>query len=208
MAPMGIAERKERQKTEMRERILEAASAIVLAEGFGALTMRKIAERIEYSPATIYLHFASRDDIARHLVRAGFREVLRYFTPAIGIADPCERLRALARAYCAFGREHPGTYRLVFMERYSSEIFAPDPAVGDTADAGAFAILTDTIVALHAAMGSGAPSPEEAHRSAQLVWAALHGIVSLAITCSEFLGPDTAPIEEQMLDVLIRGLGA
>jgi AcrR family transcriptional regulator len=207
MTAMGIAERKERQKTEMRERILEAASAIVLAEGFGALTMRKIAERIEYSPATIYLHFASRDDIARHLVRAGFREVLAYFAPVVGIADPRERLRALARAYCAFGREHPGTYRLVFMERYSSEIFAPDPAAGDTADAGAFAILTDTIVALNIATGSEAQAPE-AHRSAQLVWAALHGIVSLAITCSEFLGPDTAPLEEQMLDVLIRGLGA
>ena len=58
---MGIVERKERQKAELREQILDAARAIVLAEGFDALSMRKIADAIEYSPATIYLHFASRD---------------------------------------------------------------------------------------------------------------------------------------------------
>lgn len=116
MPVMGIAERKSRQKQELRERILGAARRIVMREGFGALSMRKIADAIEYSPATLYLHFASRDEIARALCEEGYAQLLQTFVPLAGIADPGERLKALGRAYVAFGVAHPQTYRLIFME--------------------------------------------------------------------------------------------
>ena len=62
---MGSAERKQRQKAQLREQILEAAREIVVKEGFRALSMRKLADAVEYAPATLYLHFQSRDEIAR-----------------------------------------------------------------------------------------------------------------------------------------------
>src|SRR5579871_3075815 len=116
MVAMGIAERKHRQKQALRERILDAARRIVVREGFDALSMRKIADAIEYSPATLYLHFASRDEIAHALCAEGYAQLLQTFVPLAQIADPAERLRALGRAYVAFGVEHPETYRLIFME--------------------------------------------------------------------------------------------
>ncbi|NML33927.1 TetR/AcrR family transcriptional regulator [Paraburkholderia antibiotica] len=113
---MGIAERKNRQKQALRERILDAARRIVMREGFAALSMRKIADAIEYSPATLYLHFESRDEIARALCEEGFAQLLERLVPLAQIADPAERLQAFGRAYVAFGVEHPQTYRLIFME--------------------------------------------------------------------------------------------
>ncbi|WP_120291411.1 TetR/AcrR family transcriptional regulator [Paraburkholderia sp. BL23I1N1] len=113
---MGIAERKNRQKQALRERILDAARRIVMREGFAALSMRKIADAIEYSPATLYLHFASRDEIAQALCAEGYAQLLQTFVPLAQIADPTERLKALGRAYVAFGVAHRETYRLIFME--------------------------------------------------------------------------------------------
>ena len=89
---MGITERKERQKAEMRDLILEAALRIIRDEGFAALTMRKIAEAIEYSPATIYLHFASRDDIALALVADGFAKLVAHMAPALHEEDLLARV--------------------------------------------------------------------------------------------------------------------
>ncbi len=116
MFVMGITERKNRQKQALRERILDAARRIVMREGFAALSMRKIADAIEYSPATLYLHFASRDEIAQALCAEGYAQLLETFVPLAQIADPAERLKALGRAYVAFGVAHPETYRLIFME--------------------------------------------------------------------------------------------
>ncbi|WP_434106385.1 TetR/AcrR family transcriptional regulator [Paraburkholderia caffeinilytica] len=113
---MGIVERKNRQKQALRERILDAARRIVIREGFAALSMRKIADAIEYSPATLYLHFASRDEIVQALCAEGYAQLLATFVPLAQIADPAERLKALGRAYVAFGVAHPETYRLIFME--------------------------------------------------------------------------------------------
>ncbi|MFM0201456.1 TetR/AcrR family transcriptional regulator [Paraburkholderia fungorum] len=158
---MGIVERKSRQKQALRERILDAARRIVMREGFAALSMRKIADAIEYSPATLYLHFASRDEIAHALCAEGYAQLLETFVPLAQIADPAERLRALGRAYVAFGVAHPETYRLIFMEdpSYTGAALGGKAAVSGTgvsvaaiADAGA----TDEAVAMPAARAAAA----------------------------------------------------
>src|SRR5579859_3721250 len=102
---MGISERKARQKADLRARILEASRAIVLADGFSGLTMRKIAQAIEYSPGTLYLHFAGREDIARALCIGGFRDLVAALVPAGAVPEPRARLEALAAAYVGFGLE-------------------------------------------------------------------------------------------------------
>lgn len=113
-----------------------------MREGFAALSMRKIADAIEYSPATLYLHFASRDEIAQALCAEGYAQLLETFVPLAGIADPAERLKALGRAYVAFGVAHPETYRLIFMEdpSYTGAALggaAKGKAVVDLVNAGA-----------------------------------------------------------------------
>src|SRR6516162_2008366 len=136
-------ERREREKAEFREEVLDAARRIVLKEGFDALTMRKIAEAIEYAPGTIYLYFESRDAIAFELCRAGFEELLAALTPAMSIADPTERLHDLGRRYVRFGLENPETYRLIFMDdpKYAEVAFHEHAESADSAGMRALGLL-------------------------------------------------------------------
>ena len=225
---MGIAERKNRQKQALRERILDAARRIVMREGFAALSMRKIADAIEYSPATLYLHFASRDEIAQALCAEGYAQLLQTFVPLAGIADPAERLKALGRAYVAFGVVHPETYRLIFMEDPSytgaalsgaakgkavagedSGVTAPDEANGEPAapedDPGA-AALHIMISALDELKAAGRLSASmDVAVWAEAFWANLHGIVALNLTCPVF---PTAPLDTVVDVALDAWLGA
>ncbi|HZZ06091.1 TetR/AcrR family transcriptional regulator [Paraburkholderia sp.] len=143
---MGIVERKNRQKQALRERILDAARRIVMREGFAALSMRKIADAIEYSPATLYLHFASRDEIVQALCAEGYAQLLETFVPLAQIADPADRLNALGRAYVAFGVAHPETYRLIFME---------DPSYTGAALGGAAGVSGASVAAVAEASAAG-----------------------------------------------------
>ena len=74
---MGIFERKERDKQGMRKLILDSAMSLFLEEGFGNVSIRRIAESIEYSPATIYLYFRDKDEILFALHNEGFEELFR-----------------------------------------------------------------------------------------------------------------------------------
>lgn len=166
MFVMGIAERKNRQKQALRERILDAARRIVMREGFAALSMRKIADAIEYSPATLYLHFASRDEIARALCAEGYAQLLETFVPLAQIADPAARLKAIGRAYVAFGVAHPETYRLIFME---------DPSYTGAALGGAAAVLAGAPVTGAAQAGVPGETVESAAAETPAVASALPG---------------------------------
>ncbi|MGF6777631.1 AcrR family transcriptional regulator [Paraburkholderia sp. GAS334] len=186
MHDMGIAERKNRQKMALRERILDASRRIVMREGFAALSMRKIADAIEYSPATLYLHFASRDEIARALCAEGYAQLLASFEPLTQIADPGERLRALGRAYVAFGIAHPETYRLIFMEdpTYTDAALAEAADASDEAGDASFRLMVDSIDELKAA--GRLPASAEGAVWAEALWATMHGIVALKLTCPVF----------------------
>jgi AcrR family transcriptional regulator len=204
---MGIAARRERRRTELRERILGAARDIVMREGFAALTMRKIAEAIEYAPATIYLHFDSRDAIARELCVQGFRELLGYIRPVAGIADPLDRLEAIAAAYVRFGMEHPETYRLIFMAdpKYTTAVFRGDPrAEREGPGAQALRELVGTLETLKARRGLAAEV--DCRQLADVVWAALHGIVSLKLTCPVFPATPLEALVPAMIRSLTEGL--
>lgn len=156
----------------LRSHILDAARAIVVRQGFAALSMRKLAEVIGYSPASLYLHFAGRDAIAHALCVESHAQLLAALHEHDGVADPGARLKAVAYAYVNFGRAHPQMYRLIFMD---------DPAYTDAAFSNAAPVLSLLTKAL-ALSSSGNPSA-----TAETLWAALHGIVSLSLTAGKYL---------------------
>src|SRR5262245_49141578 len=115
---MGIKERQERDREAVRRAILDAARDLFVAEGYQNVSIRKVAERIEYSPAAIYGYFASKDDLFCALAEAGFR--LR--STAVGFSqneklDPIERVRAIFWRLYEFSREHPQYFWLMFVDR-------------------------------------------------------------------------------------------
>src|SRR5438128_3863248 len=75
-APMGIIERRERERGEVRRKILDAAHDLFAREGYDRVTMRRIADAIEYSPTTIYNHFEDKDDLVQSLCEEDFARLL------------------------------------------------------------------------------------------------------------------------------------
>lgn len=189
-----------RRKEDARARILDAARRIVLEEGYGALTMRRIASAAGYSPAALYLHFESREAIARELGGAGMRSLHARLSRAAAVADPIARLSALGAAYAAFGREEPETYRLIFMEPG----FAASALGGkDEVGAAAFGLILAVFAEL-AAVGR-LRAEQDAAGVATAFWVLLHGIVSLKMTCSAFLSPSEEDLLAGALDTLLHG---
>ncbi|MDN4163934.1 TetR/AcrR family transcriptional regulator [Cytophagales bacterium LB-30] len=119
---MGVKERKEREKLEKRELILEAAHNLFLERGFDQVSIRNIAEAIEYSPATIYLYFKDKNQIFHALHTEAFRrfgEAL--YTSQQGIANPMDRLIKMGEAYMHFAINHPEYYDIMFIMKAPME---------------------------------------------------------------------------------------
>lgn len=189
-----------RRKEDARARILAEARRIVLDQGFEALTMRRIAEAAGYSAAALYLHFENRDAIARELGEAGMRGLLAALAEAGGAADPVVRLHALARAYAAFGRSEPETYRLIFMEPgFAASALAGKAAAG----AAAFSLLAGVFLDLESAGRLRAGQDPAA--LATTFWILVHGTVSLKLTCSAFLTGSQDALLSAALDSFLHG---
>jgi AcrR family transcriptional regulator len=105
---MGVRERRQREREELRRAILDTAREIAAAEGWSAVTIRRVAEKIEYSPPVIYEHFSSKEQIVVELMRRGFREMLEAMRAARDAhKDPVEALLAIGQAYWSFSVGHP-----------------------------------------------------------------------------------------------------
>ena len=169
------ADRREQAKRDLRARILEAATTLFDEGGAEEVTMRAVAERIGYSPTTIYLHFPNRDALLFAVVDDAFVVFGAAMTTAIASsAHPRERLAAMGRAYVTFALDHPAHYRLMFILR-------PDYLLGHGPAEEQARI--ESLGAL-AALVSGAPARPEGGvdptAMADALWAAMHGIAALA----------------------------
>jgi AcrR family transcriptional regulator len=113
---LGVKERHEREREAVARAILDAARDLFVAEGYQNVSIRKIAEKIEYSPAAIYGYFPSKDDIFLALAEEGFRML---FAPSeeTADADPIEKIRAGFWRLYQFSKEHPEYFALMFLDR-------------------------------------------------------------------------------------------
>lgn len=183
---MGIAERREREKEALRTRIVEAARDIVSEDGLDALSMRAIAERIEYSPATIYLYFRDKEELLREVVAAGFERmaegVQREMREAEAGDDPVLRHRCLGRAYAKFGLENTAYFRVMFELPGVAQMDCPAecaPDVHEFHDESAWEALVSTV---QGAMDEGLIAVEDAQEGAVISWGLIHGLTSLYLS--------------------------
>src|SRR5215469_16493619 len=112
---MGVKERREREKSETRDKILDAARELFVSHGYEGVSMRKVADKIEYSPTAIYVHFADKQALFRELCHRDFERLAQVFQGTDLPRDPLERLKRIGRTYVEFGRQYPNHYRLMFM---------------------------------------------------------------------------------------------
>src|SRR4029079_4852456 len=116
---MGIKQRHERDREAVRRAILDAARDLFVTEGYQNVSLRKIAERIEYSPAAIYGYFASKDDIFLALAEEACRLLCApqraEAADARRLPSPLDRLRGIFWHFYEFSRQHPQYFLLMFV---------------------------------------------------------------------------------------------
>jgi AcrR family transcriptional regulator len=201
---VGITERREREKEEIRHRILDAARQLFAAHGYEKVTMRRIAEAIEYSPTTIYLHFEDKDDLVRALCHEDFARLLEAMRAAPVPEDPVETIRQLGRAYCAFALRHPNQYRFMFMTPVGKEEKLEEGDPGELS----FGHLLE---AVKRAVAAGRFREVDPVTAAQVLWMGVHGVASALITLpgpSWPHGPAAPDLVDQVIDNALRGLAA
>ncbi|PSL20843.1 TetR/AcrR family transcriptional regulator [Chitinophaga ginsengisoli] len=171
---MGITDRKEREKQEMRKLIIDAAMEMFIKEGFERTSIRNIADKIEYSPATIYLYYKDKDELLYEVQGQAFLELYNAFVKEVTATDPLERLEQLLFSYINFGFEHPDLYDLMFILR------APMKAVDDENDwpncDEAYNYLADIIDKCGDQLRFDNPQI-----AALSIWSIGHGLISLYI---------------------------
>jgi len=201
---MGITERREREREEVRKKILDAARDLFTAEGYDRVTMRRIADAIEYSPTTIYLHFEDKDDLVRALCEADCRRLFETMEGVGSSDDPIEEIRGLGRAYAAFGLRFPNHYRFLFMTPLAKH----EEVEPDNAGAQSFGRLLD---AVRRAQAAGRLRPIDTLTAAQVLWTTIHGAVALLITVPRECwphGPAVSDLVDQVIENSLRGLVA
>ena len=173
---MGISERKQREKEEMRRLILQTAMRLFVERGFESVSIRNIAEEIEYSPATIYLYFKDKNELLHHLHGEGFLMLHTQMQGIAHISDPMEKLMALSKVYIDFGLNHPGMYDLMFILNAPMNYLEEDQAwiQGE----GTFRFLVDVIIACQQHGWFAEKNPLQV---ALMCWSFVHGLVSLEI---------------------------
>lgn len=173
---MGIVERKQREREEMRELILEAARKLFLAQGFDKTSIRNIAEVIEYSPATIYLYYKDKNELLFSLHEVGFRKMMDEFSIVAAVHDPFEKLVAIGNQYMKFAIENPELYDLMFiMDAPMETLSCREEEWDEGARSFEFLRITiaDCITAGHF------KNTLDVESASLTIWSFMHGLLSL-----------------------------
>ena len=206
---MGVKERREREKSETKDKILDAARELFVTEGYEGVSMRKVAEKIEYSPTAIYVHFADKEELFRELCHRDYAALAEVFQSSMISTDPIERLKQIGAIYIDFGTRYPNHYKFMFMTPVPvHEPDETDREIMGNPEVDAYAFLK---WAVQQALDAGCFRDEftDADLISQTLWASVHGVISLQIAKGSDFWVDWRPIKDRaqmMLDITMRGL--
>jgi AcrR family transcriptional regulator len=184
----------------LRPAILKAVLQIAGEEGWHCLTMRKIAERIRYSPPMIYAVFDSKEAICAELVADGYQQLYRHMSAAAaGISDPVRRLWALLGAFRLFAWENQATYEAMFG---LTSLVKPGETVRRGEYAGAcLGLLGDTL------LQGKVTCPLPPIQAARAVIAAAHGVIAMHFAGLVATQSEAAAMYDAVLQGLLSGWG-
>jgi AcrR family transcriptional regulator len=174
---MGITERKERERQEMKSRIVEAATRMFLEEGFEKFSIRSIAEKIEYSPATIYLYFKDKNQLFYEVHEQGFAKLFERFEPLNRIENPMDRLYRMGEAYLRFAFENPEYYELMFIMKAPLNYLKEQQEVWEGGMKN-FDFLQNTV---RECQEQGLMKPVGVDIATMSIFSFVHGLVALAL---------------------------
>jgi AcrR family transcriptional regulator len=205
---LGLKERQERDREAVSRAILDAARDLFVAEGYQNVSMRKIAERIEYSPAAIYGYFPSKDDIFFALAEEGFRLLIGEAVlerPAVQPRPtPLDCIRgALMRVY-EFSKTNPEHFALMFLDRSVPRISKGLARFGFLRE---IRVQMDALIqrAIDAGDFPAGSKPDVLFR---IMLAAVHGVAVMRLCERLAPGEDADAMAVDALEAVIAGLRA
>lgn len=198
---MGTTERRNRHRASLRREILDAASQLFVEEGYQRVTMRRIAERIDYSPTTIYLYFKDKRELVGAICDETFSQLAAKLERLKATPEtPLGHLREGLKTYLEFGTSHPNHYVVTFLQMQEP---SKDFQFEGSAGARAFGSLLESVKACVAA---GEIRTESVETTAQSLWAAVHGLTALFITMKGFPFVSRRALVDHTIETLIAGL--
>ncbi|MEI6739471.1 MAG: TetR/AcrR family transcriptional regulator [Gemmatimonadaceae bacterium] len=169
--------RRETERQEFREKVLEIARRQLLANGYARFSVREVAEEAGYTPTALYHYFADRDALLQEVARENYAQFSAVFQAAYESAStPRDRLIAMGQAYVRFAVEYPSAFRLLYLERPDLGV---GRSVGDYIGDKNFNLVMQLLGEL-AELGE-VRSPE-LDKVGIIVWAGVHGLATMAVT--------------------------
>ena len=206
---MGVKERREREKVETRDKILDAARELFVTEGYEGVSMRRVADMIEYSPTAIYVHFADKEELFRELCHRDFARLAEVLQSSFATPDPLDRLKQIGASYIEFGARYPNHYRFMFMTPHPGhEMDEVDRDMHGNPEKDAYAFLK---WAVQQAIDAGCfrQGLDDSELISQTLWASVHGVISLQIAKGGDAWVEWRPMHDRaamMLDITLQGL--
>ncbi len=174
---MSIQDRKEREKEALRHKVITAATELFREVGYEAVSMRKIAKRVEYSVGTLYLYYRDKDQLFFAVQQRAFKVGFAYIQQIDPMDSPMDRLITLGQRYVRFGVDNPDLYRLMFMMEGPMAALEEDETWRSGLEL--HGLLTDTVNDCIAAEEIKSDDPDSLSFG---LWSLVHGMVSLHIS--------------------------
>ncbi|ADM72283.1 HTH-type transcriptional regulator BetI [Paenibacillus polymyxa E681] len=202
---MKHIKRRERESSEIRRKIIEAARSLFLNQGYAEVSMRKIADQIEYSPTTIYHYFANKEAVVRELLIEGNTLFLQALQQRVDEAQAAgsnalDTLKTVSDAYVRFGTANPEYYNILFISNLESV------SLVSLIDSGRFKGFELLEAGLKAAMEEGCIIQGDERLIARSVWSMLHGLTSLLLNFELPMAKSNDELIAFTIDTFLRGL--
>lgn len=205
---MGVAERKTREKQELKQRILDAARELFVRNGYESVSMRKIADKIEYSPATIYTYFKHKDEILDCLCEETFLKLHLEKSAAVDQTkgDALEALKKGMETYIHFGLDHPEHYIVTFILKAPpyEKPGRPETRKAKTGQR-CFGNMRNLV---GRCMEEGKIKNADLEETSQALWAGIHGLTALLITQPGFPFVERERLIRRVIKILVRGVSS
>ena len=201
---MGVKERRAREKEQLQQQILSAARELFVNEGYENVSMRKIANKIEYSPTTIYLYFKDKADLLDSVCKETLLNLLNTLEQLKrDIIDPVEALRKSGKAYVEFGLEYPQDYKLTFVIRpqFQKDLGLQEGSVGEKV----FNYLREMV---SECIQQKRFCQMDVETTGQVLWSAVHGVTLLLIDFPDFPWTEKDKLINTVIETTIAGLKA
>lgn len=188
---------------ELRELVIDASTELIEANGLAGLSAREIARRINYSPGTLYNIFENLDDLILTIEGRLLDRLAVVLSDVEKGSDAAHNVHQLAQAYLRFTHENPKLWNLLFEHQ-----LAPGREVPSWYQQKLEGLLGAMETVLSPLVAS--EDPYATRRAAQVLWAGVHGITSLATADKlAIVTADDAPaMVDDLVSAYLRGLAA